>query len=322
MQSLTLLLSSAGRRGQLLAVFRESAQRLGVGLRVLGVDLAPRMSSACQLADASHAVPRCTEPGYIDQLLDICRREKVSILVPTIDPELEVLSRHAADFARVGTRVVVSSIEVVAMARDKAETIRFLNQAGVNTPRSLGLRDYLEDPSRLNGPLIAKPRAGSSSIGLVRGKGAADFAGLPEADHLVQELWSGREYTVNLFFDQHGALRCTIPHLRLEVRGGEVSKGRTERVPQLVAAATKIAQALPGARGPLCFQAIVTESGDYAIFEINARFGGGYPLAHQAGARFSQWLLEEVAGWSLSAHDNWKEGVTMLRYDSAVFLND
>jgi carbamoyl-phosphate synthase large subunit len=55
------------------------------------------------------------------------------------------------------------------------------------------------------------------------------------------------------------------------------------------------------------------------VFEINARFGGGYPLAHQAGATFSQWLLEEVAGLPATANDRWQDGVLMLRYDSAVF---
>jgi carbamoyl-phosphate synthase large subunit len=93
-------------------------------------------------------------------------------------------------------------------------------------------------------------------------------------------------------------------------------------MPALQAAAKKLAQVLPGATGPLCFQAVIMGSGEMAVFEINARFGGGYPLAHRAGARFSQWLLEEACGLPCTANDDWKEGVVMLRYDAAVFLND
>lgn len=319
---LAILLSSAGRRNQLAQCLREDAGLLGRDLLLLGADLRPKLSSACQFADLSFEVPRCLSAEYVPALLEICRKHQVRLLIPTIDTELEALSRHAVDFSRIGTRVVVSRPEVVAMARDKAETVRFLNGAGVSAPRTLCLAEYLEDPGRLPGPVIAKPRGGSSSMGIVRGSGAADFGTLAIADYLVQALWQGKEYTVNLFFDEHGKFRCAVPHLRLEVRGGEVSKGRTEHVPALEAAAEKIAAALLGARGPLCFQAIVTEAGEYAVFEINARFGGGYPLAHRAGARFSQWLLEEAAGLPSSANNNWKEGVTMLRYDSAVFLND
>jgi carbamoyl-phosphate synthase large subunit len=56
-----------------------------------------------------------------------------------------------------------------------------------------------------------------------------------------------------------------------------------------------------------------------ALFEINARFGGGYPIAHHAGATFTKWLLEEAAGMPSSANNEWRSGVRMLRYDQAVF---
>jgi carbamoyl-phosphate synthase large subunit len=158
-------------------------------------------------------------------------------------------------------------------------------------------------------------------MGIVRPRSPAELVGLPLDDYLVQEMWDGAEYTVNLFFDQEGDLRCAVPHRRIEVRSGEVSKGRTERVPALMNAAHQLAAALPGARGPLCFQAIVRPDGSFAVFEINARFGGGYPLAHHAGATFTRWLLEEALCSPCTAHDNWREGVTMLRYDAAVFLD-
>lgn len=146
-----------------------------------------------------------------------------------------------------------------------------------------------------------------------------ELESLPPAEYIVQEFWQGLEYTVNIFFDIQGHLRCSIPHRRLEVRSGEVSKGRTERIETLIEASQHIAPGLQGAEGPLCFQAIIRPDGTYCVFEINARFGGGYPLAHQAGARFSQWLLEELDGRSVSASDNWEAGLTMLRFDSAVF---
>jgi carbamoyl-phosphate synthase large subunit len=243
-------------------------------------------------------------------------------LVPTIDPELAVLSQHAARFAAVGTRVVVSAPGVVAVANDKLVTARILANAGIPTPKTLPIDEYLRSPGQLPGPVIAKPNTGSASIGIVRPNTQTELSGLLGRNYLVQEQWSGREYTVNVFFDGNGTLKSAVPHWRIEVRSGEVSKGRTERVSALTAAAEKLARVLPGARGPLCFQAIVRDSGDFAVFEINARFGGGFPLAHRAGARFSQWLLEEACGLPSSANDDWKEGVTMLRYDSAVFLDE
>ena len=59
-----------------------------------------------------------------------------------------------------------------------------------------------------------------------------------------------------------------------------------------------------------------------AVIEVNARFGGGFPLAREAGADFPRWLVEEVAGLpSTAREDGWQDGLVMLRYDAAVFVD-
>jgi carbamoyl-phosphate synthase large subunit len=244
------------------------------------------------------------------------------MLVPTIDPELRVLSEQRAAFAAIGTRVVVSAPEVVALCQHKQSCAERLAAAGIGTPETLPLEEYLRDPARLRDPVIAKPNGGSASQGIVRPRHPSELAELTGRSYIVQELWLGHEYTVNVFFDREGQLHCAVPHERVEVRAGEVSKGVTRRIAALADAAQRLPEILPGAEGPLCFQAIVAKSGAAVVFEINARFGGGYPLAHRAGARMSQWLLEEACGLPLSARDDWREGVTMLRYDAAVFLDE
>jgi carbamoyl-phosphate synthase large subunit len=206
------------------------------------------------------------------------------------------------------------------LARDKLETARRFAAAGIPVPRTAALNEGGLELMDWNWPLILKPNAGSASRGTI-------LIGAPEAmsepkfaeDYIIQEFMLGEEYTVNIFFDRAGRLCCAIPHLRHEVRAGEVSKGTTRHHPRLELIARQIADILPGARGPLCFQVIATNKESVGVFEINARFGGGYPLAHAAGARFSQWLLEEAAGIPSCANNDWCEGITMLRYDAAVF---
>ena len=245
------------------------------------------------------------------------------MIVPTIDTELPVLATASDIFADIGTRVIVSSLDVVSTARDKLQTAQLFSCAQVPVPRTALLKELFSDPTSWQWPIVLKPAGGSSSIGLhiVHTIDEARRVGTTRDDYIAQELLAGREYTVNIFFDQNGQLKCVIPHCRIETRGGEVSKGRTERVLVFDEIARKIARALSGARGPLCFQAILTGDGRVGVFEMNARFGGGYPLAHRAGARFSQWILEEEAGLPCTAHNDWQEGVTMLRYDDAVFVN-
>jgi carbamoyl-phosphate synthase large subunit len=319
MKRLTMLLSSAGRRVELLEAFRQSAGELGIELTVLATDMAPEWSAACQRADASFAVPRAGDAAFIPAMLELCRTNRVDLVIPTIDTGLHELSAAAADFAAIGTRVAVSEPAFVAVARDKLATAQTLAAAGVPTVPTAELDAVRADPAAWPWPLLLKPRHGSAgrAISVV-----ASPEELPahEAEPLIaQQLLRGDEYTINMFFDRSGKAHCVIPHRRVQVRAGEVEKGVTERHDELCRIGWQIADALEGIRGVICFQVILDPAGP-AVFEINARFGGGYPLAHAAGATFARWLLEEAAGLPLSAHDAWREGVTMLRYDSAVFL--
>lgn len=321
--ALTLLLSSAGRRVELLGAFRASAAVLGLDLRLLAADLAPRQSPACHHADAAFAVPRCTEAAFVPAMQQLCQQEAVDLIVPTIDPELLPLSEAAESLARQGTHVAISAPEAVRSARDKHRTMVCLAEAGVPVPPTCTLAALRADPQRLPWPVVLKPHDGSSSAGVVC---VANPEALPPLDlpghYLAQTRLRGQEYTVNAFADAQGQVLCAVPHARLEVRSGEVAKGQTRRVPALERLAPRVAAALPGLRGPFCFQAFVDESGAPTVFEVNARFGGGYPLAHRAGAVFTQWLLEAAAGRPVMAHNRWQPGVTMLRYDQSVFLED
>ena len=318
---ITVLFSSAGRRTELLNCFRQDALLLGESLRVLAVDVQPEFSSACHSADVSFTAPHCLDEGFVPRLLEICQHEKVDLLVPTIDTELEVLADAQDLFAAIGTRVNISSPEVVRIARDKAATAGFLMDAGIPAPRTGTVPAVLRAPDTWRWPLILKPVAGSSSVGIYIARDLEEFqvAARLRDDLLVQEYWIGHEFTINIFFDQTSILRSAIPHWRKETRAGEVSKGITCRHPLSMDLSDRLGLALKSARGALCFQAIVNHSGEAAIFEINARFGGGYPLAHRAGGTFSKWLLEEALGRACTATNEWMDRLMMLRYDAAVF---
>jgi len=315
---LTVLVASAGSGAGLLECIRDSARKLRLDLRLLAVDPNPGMSAACRLADRSYAVPDGTEPGFVPALLEVCRKQQVSLLLPTIDAGLIELSEQQDAFAAIGTDVAISSPAVVRLARDKLATAERLKAGGINVPHTMALHEFVNDPNRLSWPVIAKPISGTSSVGILKPRRAGELQNMDDR-YIVQELWQGREFTVNVYFDRRGRMRCAIPHWRIEVRNGAVANGRTERIPILAAAAEKLGAVLAGARGPVCFQAIVADADNAAVFEVNARIGSGYPLAHRAGAEFTRWLLEEAAGRRCTASDRWSEGATMLRYDAAVF---
>lgn len=319
---MNLLISSCGRRVQLIDCFRRAAAELQIELKVTGCDADPDRSAAARKADAMSVMPKCSSERFIPELLALCEREKIDLIIPTIDPELPVLAGSHDEFRQRNCEVAISTPSVVAMAGDKLATSEWLQANGISTPGTWSMAKARENSRILGFPVMIKPVVGSGSVGVRYAETAVELYDVPApGNFLVQSYINGREYTLNLYFSlTDGKMRCAIFHLRLETRGGEVSKGVTVRHPGLAEIARKIGGALQGARGCICVQVIEQADGQLFVTDINARFGGGYPLADFAGAKFARWLLEEAVGLPCTANDNWEENVTMLRYDAAVFL--
>jgi carbamoyl-phosphate synthase large subunit len=318
----TVLISSVGRRSQLIECFRRTFAELDIEGHVLGIDLQPALSPAAHLVDECFAVPRCTDPGYLDEVLRLCVERQVALIVPTIDTELPIYAAERQTFASRGVDIAVSGPDTVDIACDKVRTHEFLTSHSIPTVRQTNAAGLLSCPQGWQFPLILKPRRGSASIGVVKVDSDVILRALlsNNQDSVVQEFARGYECTVNLFVDANGRCICAVPHRRIEVRGGEVSKAVIVREPRVIAIALRVAEALPRAYGPLNMQCFV-DGETVVVTEINARFGGGYPLAFEAGANFPLWLLQrrldrELPDW----YDGWKDNLTMLRFDTAVFV--
>jgi len=322
-QPFNILISSAGRRGALVNLCRQTLADLGLVGRVLAADIT-RASAAYQLADAGFYAPRFDDPQFIPLMLDVCRQQGVKLLIPTHDRELMLYARTRERFEAIGTRVCICAPELIEIASDKTLTHAWLSGQGFPTPRQATLAEVKADPGGWDFPLIVKPRRGSASIGLQRLRDAEALARLePDHDAIVQSLAPGDEFTVDVFVDRAGQCRCTVPRQRLEVRAGEVSKGLTVRDAMIESLAVRVAEALPGVAGVLNIQIFADRAAGRAqVIEINPRFGGGYPLTHAAGANLIAALLAE-AGPALPAPDlaGWVPGRVMLRYDEAVFVS-
>lgn len=317
---MNVLLTSVGRRVSLLRAFRKEIAAYAPGGRLLAADVSP-LSAGFHDADAGFLVPPCTDDGYIPRLLDLVRRERVRILVPLIDTELEILSRQRDVFLRQGCHVIVSDTEQVLLTRDKARSARRFRELGFEAPEVV-TPDRLGHADALRYPLFLKPSGGSSSVGAVRIDGPAElrYHLARTRSPVVQSFEEGEEFTLDVFCDLRGAVRCAVPRKRLEVRAGEVSKGLTVKDRGMMGAASRLVAALGGCRGCVTLQCFRQAGGRFVFFEANLRFGGGYPLAHAAGANFPGWILRMVAGEEIPTFDGWEDNLLMLRFDEAVFV--
>jgi carbamoyl-phosphate synthase large subunit len=320
----TILVSSAGRRVELLRSFREALHDLDLDGRIIATDRS-WYSSARHSADAGFEVPACSDPAFVPRLVELCAEQRVDLVVPTIDPELPVLAAASSELAAVGTTVAVSAPAVVAIAADKVATHEWLVANDLPTVRQATLAAVGDDPDAWPFPLVVKPRFGSAGHGVtIVGDTTELDVAARVAEVVVETVAAGTEYTIDVLVDRAGTCVCAVPRRRLEVRAGEVAKAVTVRSETLERLAFEVCGALPGPFGALTIQVFADDqTGQLAIIELNARFGGGYPLSREAGADFPRWILEDLVGLPSTARaDGWRDGVVMLRYDAAVFVSD
>lgn len=319
MTTCNVLLSSAGRRVALLDHIRRDLADLALVGNVVATDMT-ELSAAAQRADRFIKVPPVSDPKFSQRILDVCSNHAISLLIPTIDSELSTYARLRGPLAELGTLVLVSGPETVSLSGDKRATNKWLRSAGFPTPEQWSV-----DEARQGGvplPVIAKPAQGSASMGVRLIATDQELQGLSGADLVVQRVAEGVEYTVDVWVDSRGAHRCSVPRRRMQVRAGEVSKGITDAREDVVSLTTVLAEALPDPFGPLTVQLFAAPDGAIKIIEINPRFGGGYPLAWEAGARYPRWALQETRSVPYDPTTfRWRDGLVMLRYDDAVFVD-
>jgi carbamoyl-phosphate synthase large subunit len=317
----TILFSSAGRRVELLDLFRDAYRSAGLNGRTIALDIDP-LAPALSVADDHYIVPRLDDPTFGPQLLEICRREGVDLVFPTIDPDIPVLARYRTELKRIGAQALVVCPEGAAVAADKWKTAKFFQSLEINSPRYWLPVDLEALVPQL--PLFIKPRFGSASKNAFKVRNAQElafFAGYVP-DPIVQEFIEGDEITSDVVCDLHGEVIAVVSRKRIEVRSGEVAKGMTVYDPQITETCIRIASALQ-AVGPVTVQCIVKEGRPY-FTEINARVGGGAPLGVRAGADWPHWLVAQATGQKLALPPigTYQTGLCVSRFDESIFLNE
>lgn len=316
-----ILFTCIGRRVELVRAFRGAAKKLKLRLEIHGAD-ASRLAPALQFVDRKHIVPPVTSPEYGETLCKLVRREKIRLLIPLIDHELEILADARETLAEAGCTALISSPDAVRTCRDKLATYEAFKTAGIDAPFTLPWAAMVEQ-KRHRFPYFMKPRRGSAAMGNFVIRNAEELRalgpGVPEP--IVQEFIEGVEYTLDVYTGLDGKPRCVVPRRRLEVRVGEVSKSLVVKDKALFALGRRAVGVLPGCRGLITVQCIKTPAGRICVIEINPRFGGGAPLSIHAGADFPKWILMETLGKKPKIAANaFRDDVAMLRYDDSVFI--
>ena len=319
MTEFNVLILSAGRRVELIQCFQKAARKLNIKSNIVAADCSDT-APALYLSDKIVKLPRINEPNYISSIIGACNSENISLVVPTIDTDLLLLSENKKRIEeKTKTKVLISDQKVIEICRDKIKTQRFLENNKFGIPKMYSEEEIEND--RVQYPLFIKPKSGSSSFNAfkVNNKNELGIYRSIIDEPIVQDFIEGEEYTVDVFLDFQNSVITIVPRLRIATRSGEISKGKIVKDREIIEDIIRLMKILKPI-GHITVQLMKTKKGIKYI-EINPRFGGGAPMSIQSGADSCENLFRLLIGQELKYNENYRDNIMFLRFDSSICLD-
>ena len=319
MKNINVLILSAGRRVELVKAFKQAREELNIGGKVIACDLSDT-APAIYHADGYYLVPRILDDNYIPSIMDICKKENIDLIIPTIDTELLKLAEEKEKIeSETNAKVHVSDLNVVKICRDKYNTQAFFEEHGFKVPKLITQKEI--ENKEYEFPMFIKPLNGSSSINTFKINNERELEFFLEyvPQPMVQEFIEGDEYTIDAFVDFNHNPITIVPRQRLATRGGEVLKGVVKKDREIIEEVKKVIEILKPI-GHITLQCMKTKRG-IEFIEINPRFGGGAPISIKAGANSPKNLYRLLMGETLEYNEEYEDNLLASRHDDAVFIN-
>lgn len=318
-----ILILSAGTRNKVVQYFRRDFAGKG---SVIATDCSP-LAPAIYEADRYYIVPRMSEPGYIDVILDICKKERIAAVLSLIDPELSLLALNENRFKAIGCTVIGSPYRLCELSLDKFQMYEWLKNNGFNCAQSyMDKADFLADKEKglISYPVFVKPARGSASIAIskVYDDETLDLLFNHSEGMMIQQFLDGQEIGADVYIDLiSNEVVSIFTKKKLKMRAGETDKAVSfvdNRLNSLIIDFVERA----GFRGQIDID-IFDINGEYYISEVNPRFGGGYLHAYECGCDHMSLILENLYGHANKARiGEYESGVYMMKYNEVCIRKE
>lgn len=316
---MNILITSCGRRTKLIEYFKNEFDGQGNIVVTDCDELAP----ALYFADKFYITSRISDEKYIDELLEICKKEEIKGIISLIDPELSLLSKNSYRFEEIGVKVIGSSYESTELCFDKYEFFKFLNKNDFKCAKTyVSLDEFKNDyeSGKITFPVFIKPRTGSASLGINK----VDFMEHLELlykifpNMIIQEFIHGEEYGVDCYIDLISSEVISVfAKKKIRMRSGETDKAVSIKNEKLFNVIEELVRKL-NLRGTVDID-VFESNGEWIISEINPRFGGGHLLAYECKENYPKFILNNLNN---DINDKqigkYKSGIYMIKHDTLI----
>jgi len=293
---MNVLFTNVGRRTYLIEYTLDLIRQDGYDINVFVADVSIDTAAFYVSKEVTPVITPFVsgnEENYLSELLFICKKNKIDVVVPLMDFELPILSENKDKFLASGTKCWVSDFEVIDNCLDKKKSYDWCSFNGINVPRSYW---SFEEALEINSfPVIKKAILGSGSIGLEIIRNPQEIKKVDFGVYFLQDFIEGREIGMDVFNDFHGAFLSAHFREKITMRAGETDKAKSFNDKAFY----KMAQHLSSRFrhiGNMDVDFLETENGEIYFIDFNPRFGGGYPFTHHSGLNYLKAIIDISMG--------------------------
>jgi len=344
MDDVTVLITGVGAPGIKGTLYSLKNNFDNRKIRTVGTDIKEDVVGK-YLCDKFYQISKPSTEEYLSQLLSICEKESVDVLLPQNTAELLVLAEHKNDFENIGTIVAVSDRRSIEIANNKYNLMKIANKIGVPTPEFYlvdnfdDLIKYAKELGWPKQPIVVKPPTSNGMRGLriidesldlkrmfysekptgiyLKMEDLKNILGSSFPELLVMEFLPKDEYTVDVL---NTGILTVIPRKRDLIKSGITFNGTVEKNEKIIEYSEKLGKEI-GLKYAYGFQFKLDKNNVPKLLESNPRIQGTMVLSAFAGANIIYGAVKHALGEQVPEFDV-KWGTRILRYWGGIGISE
>ena len=317
-------------------------------IKIVGVDANLEESVGVGIVDVAYRIPNAKDDNFINKILEICKKEKVDVIIPLVTMELFAFSKNKKIFEENNIIVQVSNFEQLNIANDKYNLMQFCKESDIPYPEfyiAKSIEEFEEKAKLLGYPdkkICFKPPVSNGLRGfriindtqdkmdsLLNEKPNNVYIGYEEfiqiakdsnyfPELLLMEYLPGEEYSVDVLVD-NGKCKCVIPRSRDKIKMGISFVGTVIKDKEIIDYSTKIVEKLK-LNGNIGLQFKRDINGIPKIIESNPRVQGTIVLCTASGFNMVYNSVKLALGEEID-ECKVKWGTKMIRYWDEIYID-
>lgn len=321
--------------------------------KIVGVDV-DKNNAAVYYVDRFYTVPFAKNSRYIDIILEICKKEKISIIFPLTTEELLVLLKNINKLNDFGIKIAgETNLDVVKICNDKWLTNQYLKKNNCNVPLAFSpknINELIKYAKGMNYPkkdIVFKPRITHGSRGfrilsenynkifILLNKKPTDniYLTLKEITNLfkgnkkfpkiiLMEYLKGKDYSVYLFCNK-GKILFNVVMQRTGLIPGMSTGGVVKNDTEIKLYLEKIAKIF-NFNGIINIQLIKTFNNGPMLYEINTRISATTVITMALGINYPFLSVLQAFGYkneinNMLANFKIKKEIKLFRIHKEIF---